>query len=131
MVASGRQGVRARVARTLRTTGSEAFAAWDRDPESELWSTFGYETICLFWNLPLKAFRALSEAERQRLVRVSNRIDALSATEKDPLLREIGHASPMKRLATFRRLARVLAAGGPIVTKPRPGARPPRSSIAR
>ena len=133
MVASGRQGVRAaRVARTRRTTGTvRPSRRADRDPESELWSTFGYETICLFWNLPLKAFRALSEAERQRLVRVSNRIDALSATEKDPLLREIGHASPMKRLATFRRLARVLAAGRPIVTKPRPGARPPRSSIAR
>jgi len=125
--------MRARVARTRHTarTAKPVSRRARPDPESELWSAFGYDTICLFWNLPLRAFRALPEAERRRLVRVSNRIDALSATDKDPLLREIGHASPTKRLATFRHLARVLAAGRPIVTKPRPGARPPRSSIAR
>ncbi len=125
--------MRARVARTRHTarTVKPVSRRARPDPESELWSAFGYDTICLFWNLPLRAFRALPEAERRRLVRVSNRIDGLSATDKDPLLREIGHASPTKRLATFRRLARVLAAGRPIVTKPRRGARPPRSSIAR
>jgi hypothetical protein len=90
------------------------------DAQSELWSAFGYDTMCLFWNLPVRAFRALSEAERQRLVRVSNRIDDLSPTDKDGLLREIGEASPVKRLAVFRRLARGLVAGKPLVAKSRP-----------
>lgn len=39
----------------------------------------------------------------------------MSATEKEPLLREIGRATPTKRLAMFRRLARALAGGRPIV----------------
>ena len=48
------------------------------DPESALWSAFGYDTVCLFWGLPVRVFRALSEAERQGMVRVSNRIDDMS-----------------------------------------------------
>lgn len=121
MVASSRQGVTARVAPTRRVSRTAKPGSRRRrpDPESELWSAFGYDTICLFWNLPFKAFRALPEAERQRLVRVSNRIDDMSATEKEPLLSAIGRATPVKRLAMFRRLARRLAAGRPIVAKSR------------
>ncbi|TMC05812.1 MAG: hypothetical protein E6J35_03430 [Chloroflexi bacterium] len=100
------------------------------DPESALWSAFGYDTICLFWGLPLRAFSALSEAERQGMVRVSNRIDDMSVTDKEPLLLEITLASPMKRLAIFRRLARALAGGRPIVGKVRlPGRRVKRSNV--
>jgi hypothetical protein len=99
------------------------------DPESALWSTFGYDTICLFWGLPVRAFRALSEAERQGMVRVSNRIDDMSASDKEHLLREIRLAAPMKRLAIFRRLARALAGGRPIVAKARLAARRARSSL--
>jgi len=93
-----------------------------------LWSAFGYDTVCLFWGLPVRVFRALSEAERQGMVRVSNRIDDISATDKEPLLREISLASPMKRLAMFRRLARALAGGRPIVAKARVSSRRLRSS---
>jgi len=99
------------------------------DPESALWSAFGYDTICLFWGLPLRAFSALSEAERQGMVRVSNRIDDMSLTDKEPLLLAIRLASPMKRLAIFRRLARALAGGRPIVARARLGGRRVRSSI--
>ena len=100
------------------------------DPESALWSAFGYDTICLFWGLPLRAFSALSEAERQGMVRVSNRIDDMSVTDKEPVLLEITLASPMKRLAIFRRLARALAGGRPIVGKVRlPGRRVKRSNV--
>ena len=99
------------------------------DPESALWSAFGYDTICLFWGLPLRAFSALSRAERQGMVRVSNRIDDMSVTDKEPLLLEIRLASPMKRLAIFRRLARALAGGRPIVARARLGGRRVRSSI--
>jgi hypothetical protein len=98
------------------------------DPESALWSAFGYDTVCLFWGLPVRVFGALSEAERQGMVRVSNRIDDMSATEKEPLLREIGRATPTKRLAIFRRLARALAGGRPIVAKARVSSRRVRSS---
>ena len=121
MVAESRQSVRARVARTRRTgrTVKPVSGRARPDPESELWSAFGYDTICLFWNLPLRAFRALSEAERQRLVRVSNRIDDLSPADKDGLLREIGEGSPVKRLAAFRRLGRALVAGKPLVARSR------------
>lgn len=121
----------ARAARSRRTART-AKAAWQfgpPDPESALWSAFGYDTICLFWGLPVRAFRALSEAERQGMVRVSNRIDEMSATDKEPLLLEIRAASPMKRLAMFRRLARALAGGRPIVAKARRAARRVRSSI--
>ena len=113
--------MRAAVARNRRTTRTvKPVSRRARpDPESELWSAFGYDTICLFWNLPLRAFRALSEDERQRLVRVSNRIDDLSPTDKDGLLREIGEGSPVKRLAVFRRLARALVAGKPLVARSR------------
>lgn len=125
MVAPSRQGVTARVVRSRRTARmAERVSLFaPPDPESALWSAFGYDTICLFWDLPVRAFRALSEAERQGMVRVSNRIDDMSATDKEPLLREIGRATPTKRLAMFRRLARALARGGPIVAKPRPAAR--------
>jgi len=99
------------------------------DPESALWSAFGYDTICLFWGLPLRAFSALSEAERQGMVRVSNRIDDMSVTDKEPVLLEITLASPMKRLAIFRRLARALAGGRPIVGKVRLPGRRVKSSI--
>ena len=99
------------------------------DPESALWSAFGYDTICLFWGLPLRAFSALSGAERQGMVRVSNRIDDMSVTDKEPLLLEIRLASPMKRLAIFRRLARALAGGRPIVARARLAGRRVRSSI--
>ena len=116
----------ARVVRGRRAAARMVKSGWQParpDPESALWSAFGYDTICLFWGLPLKAFRALSEVERRGLVRVSNRIDDMSATDKEPLLREIRRASPMKRLATFRRLARLLAGGRPIVEKARPAPR--------
>lgn len=63
-------------------------------PESALWSAFGYDTVCLFWGLPVRVFRALSEAERQGMVRVSNRIDDMSATDREPVLREIGRSTP-------------------------------------
>ena len=115
-----------------RRAARTAKAVWlfaPPDPESALWSTFGYDTICLFWGLPVRAFRALSEAERQGMVRVSNRIDDMSATDKEPLLLEIRLASPTKRLAMFRRLARALAGGRPIVAKARLAARRPRSSL--
>ena len=109
--------MRAAVARTRRTTRrvKPVSRRARPDPDSELWSAFGYDTICLFWNLRLRAFGALSEDERRRLVRVSNRIDDLSPTDKDGLLREIGEGSPVKRLAVFRRLARALVAGKPLV----------------
>lgn len=81
-----------------------------RDPESELWSTFGYETICLLWGLPLKAVQALPEAERQRLARVSTYIDGLPRAEKEPLLRDIKRDTPANRLVRFRRIARTLSA---------------------
>lgn len=125
MVAPGRQGVTARVVRNRRAARmAERVSLFaPPDPESALWSAFGYDTICLFWGLPLKAFRALSEVDRRGLVRVSNRIDDMSATDKEPLLREIRRAPPMKRLATFRRLARVLSAGRPIVAEARPAPR--------
>lgn len=110
----------AQSARTRPVARAATRAVRPRDPESELWSAFGYETICLFWGLPNKAFRALSEPERHRLARVSNRIDDMSAADKEPLLREIVRNTPTKRLALFRRLARRLAAGRPIVAKPRP-----------
>ena len=97
-------------------------------PESALWSAFGYDTVCLFWGLPVRVFRALSEAERQGMVRVSNRIDDMSATDRKPLLREISLSSPMKRLAMFRRLARALAGGRPIVAKGRVSSRRVRRS---
>ena len=120
--------------RTTRTrrAARTAKAVWlfaPPDPESALWSAFGYDTICLFWGLPVRAFRALSEAERQGLVRVSNRIDDMSATDKEPLLLEIRLASPTKRLAMFRRLARGLAGGRPIVAKVRLVAGRRRSSV--
>jgi len=121
----------ARAARSRRAART-AKAVWQfapPDPESALWSAFGYDTICLFWGLPVRAFRALPEAERQGMVRVSNRIDDMSATDKEPLLLEIRLASPMKRLAMFRRLARALAGGRPIVAKARLAARRVRSSI--
>ena len=76
------------------------------DRESALWSAFGYDTICLFWGLPLRAFSA-----------------------KEPLLLEIRLASPMKRLAIFRRLARALAGGRPIVGRARLAGRRVESSI--
>ena len=120
----------ARAARSRRAART-AKAVWQfapPDPESALWSAFGYDTICLFWGLPVRAFRALSEAERQGMVRVSNRIDDMSA-DGEPLLLEIRLASPMKRLAMFRRLARALAGGRPIVAKARLAARRARSSM--
>ena len=70
----------ARAARTRRVAriakAVQPFA--QPDPESAFWSAFGYDTICLFWGLPVRAFRALSEVERQGMVRVSNRIDDMS-----------------------------------------------------
>ena len=130
MAASSQQGVTARAARSRRAART-AKAVWEfapPEPESALWSTFGYDTICLFWNLPFREFRALSEAERQGMVRVSNRIDAMSAADKNPLLSQIRPASPRKRLAIFRRLARTLAGGLPLVATSRPAARRPRKS---
>ena len=130
MVASSRQGVTAPAARSRRAARmAERVSLFaPPDPESALWSAFGYDTICLFWGLPVRAFRALSEAERQGMVLVSNRIDDMSATDKEPLLHEIRRAPPMKRLAMFRRLARALAARRPIVAKSRAVARRVRSS---
>ena len=131
MVAPGQQAVTARVVRSRRAARiSERVSSFaPPDPESALWSTFGYDTICLFWGLPVRAFRALSEAERQGMVRVSNRIDDMSATDKEPLLLEIRLASPTKRLAMFRRLARALAGGRPIVGRARLAGRRVKSSI--
>jgi hypothetical protein len=77
-----------------------------RDPEAELWSTFGYETVCLLWGLPVEAVERLSQAERQAIARVSMYLDGLPAAEKDPLVRAIADEAPSKRLARFRRLAR-------------------------
>lgn len=94
--------------RATRTAKAAAPRAGS-DPEAELWSTFGYDTICLLWGLPLKAVQALSEAERQKLARVSTYIDGLPQAEKEPLLREIKRASPASRLVRFRRIARTLA----------------------
>ena len=131
MVAPSRQGMTAEVVRGRRAARMaervSLFAPPDR--ESALWSAFGYDTICLFWGLPLRAFSALSEAERQGMVRVSNRIDDMSVTDKEPLLLAIRLASPTKRLAIFRRLARALAGGRPIVGKARLAGRRVRSSI--
>jgi len=53
----------------------------------------------------------------------------MSVTDKEPLLLEITLASPMKRLAIFRRLARALAGGRPIVGKVRLPGRRVKSSI--
>ena len=130
MVASSGQGVTARVVRKrpAAPTVKPVARLPAPDPESELWSFFGYDTVCLFWGLPLRAFHALSETERWTLARVSNRIDRMSAADKEPFLREIGRAAPMKRLETFRRLGRALAAGRRLVAKPPPAGRRPRSS---
>ena len=76
-----------------------------RDPEAELWSTFGYETVCLLWGLPVAAVERLSQAEKLRIARVSVYLDGLPAAEKDPLVRAIADEAPSKRLARFRRLA--------------------------
>lgn len=111
MAATKRQGVTVSVpgGRPARRTSKAAVSG--RDGERELWSTFGYETVCLLWGLPLKAVQALPEVERRKLAKVSFYIDGLPATEKEPLLREIKNESPTKRLVRFRRLARKRTVG--------------------
>ncbi|MDQ2913762.1 MAG: hypothetical protein M3T56_10960 [Chloroflexota bacterium] len=98
----------AAVARARRAprTARAASLRRERDPESELWSAFGYETVCILWGLPLRAFRALSEREQRKVVGVSNYIDALPDTDKEPLVRELMRESSTARLTHFRRLAR-------------------------
>lgn len=81
-----------------------------RDPEDELWSTFGYDTVSLLWGLPVEAVQALPESERHELARVSAYLDGLPPAEKTPLVAQIVGASPADRLARFRRMARTLPA---------------------
>lgn len=108
MAATKRPGLTVRVpggrpaARATRTAPPRP----GRDPEGELWSTFGYETVCLLWGLPVKAVQALPEGERRNLARVSVYIDGLPKPEKESLVSQIKRESPTKRLARFRRLAR-------------------------
>ena len=127
MAASGRSRLNARVrapggrvspgvARTRRA---------GRDPEAELWSTFGYDTVCLLWGLPVKAVRALPESERHALARVSAYLDGLPPAEKALLVAKIRGASPADRLARFRRMARTLP------TAKRNGSRAPAASTSR
>ncbi len=106
MAAAKRQGVALRVpgGRPVRRTARAP--ASGSDGERELWSTFGYETVCLLWGLSLKAVQALPEAERRKLAKASLYIDGLPAPEKEPLLREMKREAPTKRLARLRRLAR-------------------------
>lgn len=90
-----------RVAKTSAPQGG-------RDPEAELWSTFGYDTICLLWGLPVKAVQALPESERHELARVSAYLDGLPPAEKALLVGQIRRASPTNRLVRFRQIARTL-----------------------
>ena len=80
----------------------------DRDPERELWSTFGYETVCLLWGLPLNAVQTLPDTARQQLARVSIHIDGLPQDEHESLINAIKRAKPAARLARFQRIARTL-----------------------
>ena len=112
MAASGRSRLSARVrvpgGHVVPRPAKAAAPRAGRDPEAELWSTFGYDTICLLWGLPLKAVQAVTDAERQKLARVSTYIDGLPMAERDPLVQQLRRASPSARLARFRRIARTL-----------------------
>ncbi len=107
MAPAKRQGLTVRVPGGRAALRTSSPATLGVAGERELWSTFGYETVRLLWGLPLKAVQALPDAERRRLAKVSLYIDRLPATEKDSLLREMKSESPTKRLARFRRLARI------------------------
>ncbi len=102
MATASRQGV---IEVTPTRARPRAGRRTERDPESEIWSAFGYETMCLLWELPHRTFRELPEAEQRRLARLSLQIDDLPATEKDPLVRELWSYGPTERLGRMRRLA--------------------------